>query len=147
MRLECTVAERHPPHAVISLGRLGVVRVAKKRILLVDDDDDVRELLALALRSEGYLVDVAASTARALVSLTSSAYSLVIADWRLPDGDGTLVANFAEQRGAKALVMSGYLFHMPSNRIDHRQTLMKPVPPSELVAAVRGCIGRPERSA
>ena len=116
----------------------------QKRILLVDDDDDVREILALALRSEGYAVDVAASTARALVSLTSADYSLVIADWRLPDGDGTLVVNFAEQRGAKAFLMSGYLFHMPSHRIDQRQALMKPVQPAEVVKVVRDSIGEPE---
>jgi DNA-binding response OmpR family regulator len=120
--------------------------VSEQRILLVDDDDDVRELLALVLRGEGYSVDVAPSTARALVSIISCEYSLVIADWRLPDGDGTVIATFAEQRGAKTVVMSGYLLHMSSDRLDDRQTLMKPVPPAELIAVVRGCIGTPERS-
>jgi DNA-binding response OmpR family regulator len=116
--------------------------VSEKRILLVEDDE-VRELLALALRSEGYVVDTAASASRALLNLTQSSYDLVIADWRLPDGDGTLIANFAEQLGAKTLVMSGYLFHMPRGRLDERQMLMKPVRPSELVVAVRESIGNP----
>jgi two-component system, NtrC family, response regulator HydG len=116
--------------------------VPGKRVLLVDDDE-VRELLALALRSEGYVVDTAASAARALLSLTTSQYDLVIADWRLPDGDGTLVANFAEQLGTKILVISGYLFHMPRDRFDERRMLMKPLRPSELVAAVRESIGAP----
>jgi DNA-binding response OmpR family regulator len=118
----------------------------EKRILLVDDDADVRELLALALRSEGYPVDVAPSAARALLNLTRFRYALVIADWRLPDGDGMVIANFAEQLGAKALIMSGYLFHMPSSKVEERLTLMKPLQPSEVAAAVRGCIGNPDRS-
>jgi DNA-binding response OmpR family regulator len=109
--------------------------------ILVVDDDDVRELLALALRGEGYVVDTAASAARALVSLTTTSYDVVVTDWRLPDGDGTLIANFAEQHGAKVLLMSGYLFHMPRDKVDERKMLMKPVRPSELVAAVRRCIG------
>ena len=74
--------------------------VPEKRVLLVDDDE-VRDLLALALRSEGYAVDTAATAARALISLTESRYDLVIADWRLPDGDGMLIADFAEQLGTK----------------------------------------------
>jgi two-component system, NtrC family, response regulator PilR len=117
-----------------------------KRILLVDDDADVRELVALVLRSEGYSVDVAASAARALVNLTRFRYALVIADWRLPDGDGTVVANFAEQLGAKAFIMSGYLFHMPRSKVDERLTLMKPLQPSEVAAAVRNCIGTPDQA-
>ena len=116
-----------------------------KRILLVDDDADVRELLALVLRSEGYRVDVASSAARALVNLTRFHYALVIADWRLPDGDGMVVANFAEQLGARALIMSGYLFHMPSDKLDERLMLMKPLQPSEVAAAVRNCIGNPDQ--
>jgi two-component system, NtrC family, response regulator PilR len=121
--------------------------VVQKRILLVDDDDDVRELLALALRSEGYFVDVAASAARALSNLMESEYALVIADWRLPDGDGMAVANFAEQRGAKTVIMSGYLFHMPSSKAEQCLTLMKPLQPSEVAAVVRSCIGDPLPSA
>jgi hypothetical protein len=37
--------------------------------------------------------------------------------------------------------MSGYLFHMPGGRADTHETLMKPVRPSEMVAAVQRSIG------
>lgn len=120
--------------------------MVEKRILLVDDDGDVRELLALALRSEGYRVDAAASVARALTHLTENRYALAIVDWRLPDGDGTLVARFAERLGAKALIMSGYLFHMPIGRVKEREMLMKPLQPSEVVAVVRNCVGTAGRT-
>ena len=121
----------------------GGVPVAEKRVLLVDDDPDVRELLALGLRSEGYTVDAAGSAARALTYITENHYALVIVDWRLPDGDGSLVATFAERLGAKALLMSGYIFHMPRGRMTEHEMLMKPLQPSEVVAIVRNCIGAP----
>jgi hypothetical protein len=35
---------------------------------------------------------------------------------------------------------------MPSSKVEERLTLMKPLQPSEVAAAVRGCIGNPDRS-
>jgi DNA-binding NtrC family response regulator len=69
-------------------------------------------------------------------------YTLVISDWRLPDGDGLLVAETAAQLGAKTFVMSGYLFQMPGGRADRHETLMKPIRPSEMVDAVERAIGK-----
>jgi hypothetical protein len=63
-----------------------------------------------------------------------------VTDWRLPDGDGTLIANLAAELGSNAFLMSGYLSRMLPGNVDPRQTLMKPVLPSELLAAVRACI-------
>jgi two-component system OmpR family response regulator len=64
-----------------------------KRILLVEDDADVRLMLETALRGEGYEVDPAATAARARASLDAARYDLVIADWRLPDGNGLDIAD------------------------------------------------------
>ena len=44
---------------------------------------------------------------------TPPTYALVITDWRLPDGDGMIVADWEKEIGAKTFVMSGYLFEMP----------------------------------
>jgi len=65
-------------------------------VLLVEDEKDIRDLYADMLRGEGYEVDVASSVAEATAML-GRAYTLVITDWRLPDGDGTLIADMAEQ--------------------------------------------------
>ena len=113
-----------------------------KRILLVDDERAVRELLANVLWDEGYVVDVADTVGEAMACLDRSAYALVITDWRLPDGDGLLVADTAAELGAKSFLMSGYLFQMPGGRAEQHETLMKPVRPSELVAAVEHSIGK-----
>ena len=66
----------------------------------------------------------------------------MIADWRLPDGDGTVIAEAAADLGAKTFVMSGYLFQMPGGRAERHDTLMKPIRPHELVAAVERSIGK-----
>ena len=115
--------------------------MAEKRILLVEDESDISAFLTIALRGEGYVVDVAGTAGEAWAYLDAERYALVIADWRLPDGDGSLIADSAAELGAKTFLMSGYLFHMPGGRADTHETLMKPVRPSEMVAAVQRSIG------
>lgn len=112
------------------------------RVLLVEDEAEVRQLLAHSLRSAGYLVDVAASAAEAWARLEDAAYGVVIADWRLPDGDGTLILDWASEQGAHTFLMSGYLFQMPGGRAERHDSLMKPLRPSEIVAAVERSIGK-----
>ena len=69
-------------------------------------------------------------------------YDLVITDWRLPDGDGRVVADWATALGGKAKVTSGYLSYMPGGVALGHETLMKPVRLSDLVAAVEGLIDK-----
>ena len=116
--------------------------MAEKRILLVEDEPLINELLANALAGEGYKVDLARTLNEAMSFLDRSRYELVIADWRLPDGDGLLVADTGSELGAKTFVMSGYLFQMPGGRADRHETLMKPLRPSELIAAVERAVGK-----
>lgn len=58
------------------------------RILLVDDDDDVREMLTLELASAGYAVDAAASGAEALSRARSTPPDLLLLDFQMPGMDG-----------------------------------------------------------
>ena len=115
--------------------------VPDKDVLIVDDEVDVRDLFAHILEQSGYLVDVAATFAEAAKLLSKYRYGVVVADWRLPDGDGGVIANLATEAGSCAFVMSGHLPHMLSGHVDPRQTLMKPVRPSELLAIVHASIG------
>jgi signal transduction histidine kinase/CheY-like chemotaxis protein/HAMP domain-containing protein len=61
---------------------------AGKKLLLVDDD--ARNLFALtkALRGKGYVVEVAANSARALESLNAHRFDAVLTDIMMPDMDG-----------------------------------------------------------
>mgnify|MGYP001550933126 FL=1 len=60
----------------------------KQRILVVDDDDAIREMMVLALSKEGYRVECAGSAADGLAYLSEKPVDLVIADIYLGDGTG-----------------------------------------------------------
>src|SRR5690348_14975674 len=83
----------------------GHSHMAGKRILLLEDEADIAELLALALDGEGYVVDLAATVAEARTRLDTLVYFLVIADLRLPDGDGLEIAERAADLGAATFIM------------------------------------------
>jgi DNA-binding response OmpR family regulator len=121
--------------------------VPEKDILIVDDEAGICEVLGGALQDAGYAVDFAVTAAEARSLLHERRYGMVVVDWRLPDGDGAAIASLAEAAGSHAFVMSGYLSKMLPGNVDPRQTLMKPVGPSQLLAAARACIGQPSRVA
>jgi len=112
-----------------------------KDVLVVDDDAGVSDVLAGMLQDIGYAVDTAGTVIEAKKLLAEHRYGVVLADWRLPDGDGSVVAHLATAAGSHAFVMSGYLAKMLPGSVDARQTLMKPIRRAELLAAVRSCIG------
>ena len=114
----------------------------EKWVLLVEDEPLVRDVLFHNLVAEGYSVDAVASVAAACECLAERWYAVAIIDWRLPDGEGTLVADRAANLGAKTFIMSGYLFQMPGGRSDRHEILMKPIRPSEILAVVERAIGK-----
>ena len=68
----------------------GTVRVV--RILVVEDEIELAEAIAVGLRREGYAVDVAHDGAAAVDRLSVNAYDLVTLDLNLPDTDGLEMA-------------------------------------------------------
>ncbi|MBV9152788.1 MAG: response regulator [Alphaproteobacteria bacterium] len=110
--------------------------MAAKRILLVEDEEDIAEILADFLRSEGYVVDTAGTLAQAQQRLKSLSYTLVNTDLRLPDGSGLEIADRAAELGARTCILSGYVFQLPPHAADQHEVLMKPMRPSEFVAVV-----------
>jgi two-component system OmpR family response regulator len=61
---------------------------ARARILVVDDEESIRDLLTTALRFTGFAVDTAASGKEALRRAADSAPDLTVLDVNLPDLDG-----------------------------------------------------------
>ena len=62
--------------------------MTKKRILLVDDENAVRILLASALEYDGYEVDIAENGTQAALYLDKTSYDLVITDYMMPEMNG-----------------------------------------------------------
>ena len=96
------------------------------RILLLEDDPDVAQLLIAVLHDSEYVVDRATTLAEAAQFLATQDYGLVITDWRLPDGDGTVIANRAADLGAKTAVLSGHALAMPREIAARHEIWMKP---------------------
>lgn len=74
---------------------------AKKRILVVDDDDDVRSVAMLSLRRVGgHEVDGIESGTVAVDAIAGSKYDVVLLDMQMPvmDGRATLAAIRADER-------------------------------------------------
>ncbi len=59
-----------------------------KRILVVDDDDNLRDLLAAILSQEGRVVDTASNGIDALALLNQNHYDLILSDRNMPGLDG-----------------------------------------------------------
>jgi len=81
------------------------------RILIVDDDADVRELIELALDGQGYDVDSVESGRAALERLAQHAYDLLVCDLHMPDRDGPAVYRAIERRAPPRpafLFVTGY---------------------------------------
>src|SRR5436305_2640917 len=71
------------------------------RVLVVDDEPNITELVAMALRYEGFNVKTAATGRGALTAVSQFAPSLVILDVMLPDIDGMEVLKRLNSSGNK----------------------------------------------
>ncbi len=80
------------------------------RVLVVDDEPSMREMLRIVLRRDGYDVRVAANAREAVDLLEHEAWDLLLTDIRLPDEDGVHVLREAKarQRDIVALMMTAY---------------------------------------
>ena len=80
------------------------------RVLVIDDEPDLRTLYELTLLREGYRVDTAATLQEAREQLHQQRFDAVITDMRLPDGSGTEVLALlrAEQRPERCIVITAY---------------------------------------
>ena len=59
-----------------------------RRILLVDDEEDVTYVFELMLRKEGYMIDTFTDPIKALSAFKPGYYDLIILDYRMAGLDG-----------------------------------------------------------
>lgn len=117
--------------------------MVEKRILLIEDEPQLRDALTLGLRRAGYPVDVASTAGEAQQRLNGQGYALMIADWSLLDGNGIDLADRAAKLRVKTIIISGYIFSLPAGAADRHGLLTKPISIYNLVAAVQNRIGNP----
>ena len=74
-----------------------------KRILVVDDEEQIRSMLTQMLEHEGFVVDTAANGEEGMDLITRHAYDLIITDMIMPVKDGLklimeLIQDYPDQR-------------------------------------------------
>jgi putative nucleotidyltransferase with HDIG domain len=81
-----------------------------RRLLVVDDDESVRRIVAALLKDEGYDTATAASAAEAIDTLKRESFALVITDIKMPDRDGLWLLNELRREHPEiaVIMMTGY---------------------------------------
>jgi excisionase family DNA binding protein len=81
-----------------------------RRVLIVDDEESIRELLSKTLAIERYEVDTAVDAAGALDRMRNAAYDLLIADLKMPGMDGLTLIRKAKTLNAdlRIIIITGY---------------------------------------
>lgn len=116
-------------------------------ILVVDDDDPVRVMLARLLRTQGYRVLQASHAGEAQAMLERQRPDLVISDIVMPGASGIeLRRQIAEQwPGLPVILISGYSADGPAEfaaHTEHTAFVQKPFAADELLALVDETLAR-----
>jgi len=122
------------------------------RLLLVEDEARLAEVVRRGLIEHSYAVDLAGTSAEALDLAAANEYDAIILDRRLPDGDGALVAAELRRNGTLTPVLMLTARDTVEERVEGLDLgaddyLVKPFAFPELAARVRALVRRqmPER--
>lgn len=80
------------------------------QILIIDDEENLRHMLSIMLRKQGYAVDTAADGREALERLATAVYDYILCDIRMPEMDGRTFLQQALARGVATpiIMMTAY---------------------------------------
>jgi len=116
------------------------------RLLLVEDEDTVRETLALNLRAEGHEVDTAADGERGLELARASGYDLLVLDVMLPKLDGLTVCRILRRESSVPIILltargseTDKIIGLETGADDY---IVKPFSLGEFLARVRAALRR-----
>lgn len=121
---------------------------AKNHVLVVDDEADIRELLAMTLTRMGVESHGAATRAEALALLEANRYDLCLTDMRLPDGDGLAVLEYVAKNHPNIPVAVITAHGSTENAVAALKAgafdyLAKPVSLEQLRALIRSALNLP----
>ncbi|HYV99527.1 MAG TPA: response regulator transcription factor [Gemmatimonadaceae bacterium] len=118
------------------------------RVLIVEDEPDVREFLARVIREAAWAADVVGDATEALSWLATGEFDLVVLDLGLPDLDGFEVCKRMRARGDRTAVLVLTARNDINDRVRALDAgaddyLAKPFAPAELCARLRALARRP----
>jgi two-component system response regulator PilR (NtrC family) len=79
--------------------------MAETRVLVVDDEQSMRELLGIMLKQAGYAVTLAGGGEAAIDALKNEAFDLIITDLRMRKVDGLAVLRAAKEHSPRTVVL------------------------------------------
>ena len=118
-------------------------------ILIIDDDERLRDLLSRFLQESGYLVSGAESAAQARAIMKNMQFDLLVIDIMMPGETGLeLLANIRKVSHIPALFLTA--MNETENRIDGLEVgaddyLTKPFEPRELILRIQRILDRQEQ--
>ena len=116
-----------------------------ERILLVEDDASIVQTLSAFLSTEGFSVTHAGGQAAALAAMQAQAFSLLLVDVSLPDGNGFAVCAAAKQLGFPVIFLtasSDEYSVVTGLDLGADDYVAKPFRPRELVSRIRSVLRR-----
>lgn len=123
------------------------------KILVVDDEADIRDLVKEILQDEGYQVETAASAKEAYQELSKAKFDCVLLDIWMPEVDGiTLLKDWAQTGKLKmpVLMMSGHgtvETAVEATRLGASDFIEKPLSMAKLITSVEKAIkASPQRN-
>ncbi len=119
------------------------------RILIVDDEQDTRDLLRFVLEECGAIVTSAESVAEAILALNDRTPDLILSDLGMPDADGFDFIRYVRTQSGDlgavpVIALSAYaseLTQQQSISAGFQQHLVKPIDPSLLIQAIVSILG------
>ncbi len=124
---------------------IGEARGKPRRILLVDDSEEFRDLLVWAFVDEGFEVAAVGEGDAALEMLSRCGFDAVVLDMRLPDMSGAEVMRKMREAGVEipVILVTGYAGCLNGGRfkeLGFSEVLPKPVKIVTLIERVREVI-------
>ena len=116
----------------------------KRRILVVDDDPGIRELVRNVLERAGYEVATARDGSQAIMLLAKSDYDVVLLDVMMPGVNGLEVVESLQRDNSAVLAHTYLLTASLSKRYEElpvRGIIAKPFDIHDLLAETKDCIG------
>lgn len=138
--------ERHEMITTTAQDRAGMQERNGKSILIVDDDHDIRTLLAAFLETHGFMVSTARDGSEMQRRLEHGRHDLAILDLMLPGQDGLELCRLLRQRSAMPVIMltarAEETDRIVGLEIGADDYVTKPFNPRELLARIRAVLRR-----
>ena len=120
------------------------------KILIVEDEPSLREVIQRALEQEGYVVETAADYARAEAKIAGYDYDCILLDIMLPDGNGLHLLETLRREGKRDHVIIVSARDSLDDKIEGLELgaddyLPKPFHLAELSARIRSVVRRHQR--